>query len=134
VLTRLLHPFEEPFQVLGRSSGEALAEPCRMSLCDQPGQVVGRRNIEPTELRTQRPQNPSCPEPARLHAYSKDGGESNPAARGTYFFNKFLENSITSCYRNSQLTHDLRYAHDRAKGIAPREIQRNDHRVAGIDM
>jgi hypothetical protein len=33
----------------------------------------------------------SRPEPARLHAYSKDECESNPAAKGTYFFNKFLD-------------------------------------------
>ena len=45
-----------------------------------------------------------------------------------------LEHSITSGYRNSQLTHDLRYANDRAKGITLRKIQRNDHRVAGVDM
>jgi hypothetical protein len=38
VLTRLLHPSEEPFQALGRSSGAPLPEPCRMSLCYQPGQ------------------------------------------------------------------------------------------------
>ena len=46
----------------------------------------------------------------------------------------FLEHSVTSCYRNSQLTHDLRYADDRAKSIALRKIQRNDHSVTGIDM
>jgi hypothetical protein len=46
----------------------------------------------------------------------------------------FLEHSVTSCYRNSQLTHDLRYADDRAKSIALRKIQRNHHRVAGINM
>src|SRR4030088_3063356 len=33
-----LHPSEEPCQALGRFSGAALPEPCRMSLCDQPGQ------------------------------------------------------------------------------------------------
>src|ERR1700692_613631 len=50
------------------------------------------------------------------------------------YWHSLLEHSITSCYRNSQLTHDLRYANDCAKSIAFRKIQRNDHRVAGIDM
>jgi hypothetical protein len=45
-----------------------------------------------------------------------------------------LEHSITSCYRNSQLTHDLRYANDCPKSIALRKVQRNDHCVAGIDV
>jgi hypothetical protein len=45
-----------------------------------------------------------------------------------------LEHCITSCYRNSQLAHDLRYANDLAKGIAFCQVQRNNDGVAGINM
>ncbi len=46
----------------------------------------------------------------------------------------FLEHSIAGCYRNPQLTHDLRYADDRFESLAFRQVQGHNHRIARIDM